>query len=109
MLCTGPNVLGSDYDTPPNAARVGGQLEFTCLLPERDTKRVAWVVSLTRGHLVVAQLMLWLGAYHPSPVSEVGKYYSPRSGGPESFFPSSFQTLTRPLLGSSCTSVGSDD
>ena len=65
MLCTGPNVLGSDYDTPPNAVQVGGQLEFTCLPPERDTKRVAWVVSLARGHLVVAQLTSWSGARHP--------------------------------------------
>lgn len=53
LLTLGPDgvVLDSD-EAPPNAVRAGGQLEFTCLLPERDTKRNAWVVPLARGHVV---------------------------------------------------------
>jgi len=61
-LRAGTNVLGSDYDTPPNAVQGGGQPEFTCLPLERDTKRVAWVVSLAHGHLAVAQVMFRSGA-----------------------------------------------
>jgi len=50
-------VLDSD-EAPPNAVRAGGQLEFTCLLPERDTKRNAWVVPLAVGHVVAVRCHL---------------------------------------------------
>ena len=44
MLCTDKNVLGSDYETPPDAVQGGGRLEFTCLPPECDTMSTAWDV-----------------------------------------------------------------
>ena len=51
MPCTDKNVLGSDYDTPLDAAQGSGRLEFTCLLLERDTMSTAWVVPLASEHL----------------------------------------------------------
>jgi hypothetical protein len=60
MLCTDKNVLGSDYETSLYAGQGVGRLEFTCLLPERVTKWITWVMPLAREPLTVAQLMLWL-------------------------------------------------